>query len=60
VAEERKCDVQLLPRDAAAPVDVRVLPATQGIEGLVMKAKATEQACSLTTFEATGETHTDS
>lgn len=60
MAEEGERDVQLLARDAASPVDVHVLPATQGIERLVMEAKATEQACSLTTFEATGESHTDS
>src|SRR5262245_16836306 len=60
VSEEGRRDVQLLPGDAVAPVDVRVLPATQSVERLVMEAKATEQACSLTTFEATRETQTDS
>src|SRR5262245_2963287 len=60
VSEEGKGDMQLLPGDAAAPVDVRVLPATQSVERLVMEAKATEQACSLTTFEAIGQSQTDS
>ena len=59
-SEEGQREVQVLPRDNAAAVDVRSLPLGQGVERLVGEAEGAEQACTFKTLHASREFHTGS
>src|SRR5712692_474558 len=60
VPEEGQRDMQVVPRDRPARVDVLGLPFRQRVERPIGEAEAAEQARAFMTFDASREIHTDS
>src|SRR5437016_5320741 len=60
VPEEGQRDVQVIPSDRPAVLDVLGLPLLQRVERLIGEAEAAEQARAITTYHASRKIHADS